>query len=134
MTQGDIAYVGALLKLACPGGEIASRLICTGGDDIQYQIEGSNAPPLPWPPDPTCTDYTEICSCAVCGGRRVGERIDVLRAVMDEIHSDPNVNVDTYFLNYLERARDIIEHEALLGKYAIRRRISTFTDTYVRSP
>jgi hypothetical protein len=94
------------------GGVIVSRLIRTGGEGIQYQIEGSGAPPVPWPPDETSTRYTEVCSCADCGGRQVGEDVDVLRAEMDHIASGHKVNQDTYFLRYRERARSFIEREA----------------------
>lgn len=46
----EIAYVGVALELECPDGNVVSLLIRTGGD-IQYQVAGSGAPGLPWPPE-----------------------------------------------------------------------------------
>jgi hypothetical protein len=135
MNEREVAYMGAALKLACPasvGGRVVSTLYRTGGGGIQYQVEGSGAPGLPWPPDPTWTEYGERCRCETCAGRLVGAAVDELHAVMNGIHGDTAVNWDTYFLRYLESARDAIVREAQGLRYGIHRDISTFTDTYVR--
>lgn len=41
-------------------------------------------------------------------------------------------NLDTFFLRYLESARDVIVRESQQHRYSISRDVSTFTDTYVR--
>ena len=127
--------MGAALKLACPasvGGRVVSILYRTGGGGIQYQVAGSGIPGLPWPPDPAWTEYGERCQCETCGGRLVGATVDELYAVVNGIHAGTAVNWDTYFLRYLESARDVIVREAQSLRYGIHRDISTFTDTYVR--
>jgi hypothetical protein len=128
-------FVGAGLKLRCPagvGGSIVSLLLRTGGDEIRY-VASADAPSLPWPPDPTLTEYGERCGCQTCEGRLVGATIDELRAKVDDMDSDYVMNEDTYFLRYLETARDVVVREAQNHRYGIQRDISTFTDTYVRA-
>lgn len=99
--MGDerVAYVGIKLKLACPApvnGRIVSTLIRVG-DEINYQVEGSGVPELPWPPDPASANYGERCSCETCEGRLVGAPVEELRDVISDIHGDYAVNQDTYF-------------------------------------
>jgi hypothetical protein len=91
------------------------------------------APALPWPPDETLADYGERCACDTCEGRLVGATVDELRAYVDKMDSDYLTNEDTYFLRYLETARDLVVREAQLHRYGIYRDISTGTDTYVRA-
>jgi hypothetical protein len=132
--EREVSYVGAGLKLACPapiGGRIVSLLIRAFRDEIEYQVF-PGAPGLPWPPDPTWIDYGEICNCETCAGRLVGATVEELRAEVDDISSDDTSNADTFFLRYLESARDVIVRESRLLRYSISRDISTFTDTYVR--
>jgi hypothetical protein len=134
--EREVTYVGAGLKLACPapiGGRTVSVLIRGGGDEITYQVS-EGAPRLPWPPDPTWTEYGERCGCETCAGRLVGATVDELRAEVDAITADPGALEDTYLrLRYLESARDIIVREAQNLRYGIQRGISTFTDTYARA-
>ena len=123
--MGDerVAYVGIKLKLACPApvnGRIVSTLIRVG-DEINYQVEGSGVPELPWPPDPASADYGERCSCETCEGRLVGAPVEELRDVISDIHGDYAVNQDTYFLRYLESARDLIVREVQMQRYTIQR-------------
>ena len=105
-----VAYFGAGLKLACPapiGGRVVSLLIRRGGDEITYQAS-AGAPGLPWPPDPTWTEYGERCQCQTCEGRLVGATVEELREKIDDMDSDYTVNEDTFFLHYLESARDVV--------------------------
>jgi predicted NBD/HSP70 family sugar kinase len=133
MNDREVAYAGAGLKLTCPapiGGRVVSVLIRGGGDEIAYQVS-AGAPVLPWPPGPTWTG--ERCQCETCAGRVVGATVEELRAKVDDMDSDYMTNVDTFFLRYLESARDVIVREAQYLRYGIQRDISTFTDTYVRA-
>jgi hypothetical protein len=134
--EREVAYAGAGLKLACPapiGGRIVSLLIRGAArDGIEYTTS-AGTPGLPWPPDPTWLDYAEICECETCAGRLVGATVAELRAKVDDISSDYTTNEDTFFLRYLESARDVIEQESRQLRYSIRRDISAFTDTYVRA-
>jgi hypothetical protein len=130
-----VAYAGAGLKLACPatiGGRVVSVLIRAGGDEITYQAS-AGAPGLPWPPDPTWTEYGERCQCQTCEGRLVGATVEELREKINDMDSDYKVNEDTFFLHYLESARDVVVREAQVLRYGIQGDISTFADTYVRA-
>ncbi|WAJ43124.1 hypothetical protein OK015_18055 [Mycobacterium sp. Aquia_216] len=135
VTDRGTSYVGAGLKLECPapiGGRTVSLLLRTSGDEIRY-VPSQGAPGVPWPPDPTQMDYGERCGCDTCEGRLVGATVEELRAYVDRMDSDYLMNEDTYFLRYLETARDLVVREAQLHRYGIYRDISTRTDTYVRA-
>lgn len=124
-------HVGARLKLSCPDGTIVSRLVRGGGGPIRYRVEGSIAPDLYWPPDPTNTHYGERCPCERCVGRLVGATVDELRAEVNALHDAVAAGTDTYFLRYLESAREVIEREAQSRRYAFHRDVSTATDIYL---
>jgi hypothetical protein len=133
--ERKITYAGVALKLKCPsavGGQIVGALTRIGGDGIEYLVAGSGVPELPWPPDPTWTVYGERCFCPECGGRLVGATVEEFRSEVNRIDDDPTVNVDTFFLRYLESARDVTVRKARGLRYAIQRDTSTFTDTYLR--
>lgn len=134
MNDREVQYVGAGLKLACPapvGGEIVSVLVRGGGDAITYQIPGG--PRLPWPPDPTLTEYGEPCFCQTCAGRLVGAGVEELRMELAGIAADPAALEDTYELGYLESARDVVVRASQQERYGLHRNIATFTDTYERT-
>jgi hypothetical protein len=135
MNDRGVDYVGAGLKLACPaaiGGSVVSLLLrTTRGDEIRY-VASAGAPALPWPPDPTWTEYGERCQCQTCEGRLVGATVAELRAKVDDMDTDYATNEDTFFLHYLESARDAVVREAQNHRYGIQRDISSSTDTYVR--
>jgi hypothetical protein len=128
------AYAGAGLKLQCPapiGGRVVSLLLRAGGNAITYVVS-QGVPGLPWPPDPTAVEYGERCQCATCEGRLVGATVEELRAKVDDMDSDYTTNEDTFFLRYLESARDVVVREAQNHRLGIHRDVSTSTDTYVR--
>lgn len=132
--EREVAYVGGLLKLQCPapvGGQVVSTLIRVGSGNIEYQVAGSGAPPLTWPPDPTWIEYGGRCRCETCAGRLVGATVDELRAEIDAMNAVVTSNVDTYLdLRYLESARDLIVREAQNLHYGIHR--TTQADKYLR--
>ena len=124
MNNRGTAYVGAGLKLQCPagiGGSVVSLLLRSGGDEIRY-VASNGAPALPWPPDPTSTEYGERCQCQTCEGRLVGATVEELRAKVNDMDSDYATNEDTFFLRYLETARDAVVREAQNHRYGIRKR------------
>lgn len=135
--EREVAYVGALLKLQCPApveGQVVSLLIRVGSGNIEYQVAGSGASPLRWPPDPTWTEYGERCHCGTCAGRLVGASIDELRADMVAMNAVVTSNEDTYRkLRYLESARDVVVREAQNLRYGILRNTVTHIDTYVQA-
>lgn len=61
----------------------------------------------------------------------MGTTVDELRAKVDDMDSDYTTNEDTFFLHYLETARDVVVREAQNHRYGIRR--DTSTDTYARA-
>ena len=63
----------------------------------------------------------------------MGATVEELREKIDDMDSDYTVNEDTFFLHYLESARDVVVREAQALRYGIQRDISTFADTYVRA-
>lgn len=128
----EVEYVGAHLKLSCPDGTIVSILSRDGGGGpIRYHVARSSCPDLYWPPDPTNTHYGERCPCERCVERLVGATVDELRAEVNALHDAVAENRDTYFLRYLESARDVIEREAQSRRCAFHRDASAFTDTYI---
>jgi hypothetical protein len=131
MSDREVEYVGAGLKLECPApiSEIVSVLFRGGGNAITYKVPGSQR--LPWPPDPTQVDYGEPCLCDVCGGRLVGATVEELRDEIAAISSNPAELENTYTLRYQETSRDLVIRAARNSRYGFHRDISTFTDTYV---
>lgn len=99
--EREVTHIGAVLKLACPEGKYVSHLFRTGGGNIRYLLPGSGNRQLPWPPDPTSTDYGERCPCEICNGRMVGAKVDDLRQAVNELDAAVTANEDTYFLDYL---------------------------------
>ena len=72
--EREVTHIGAVLKLACPEGKYVSHLFRTASGNIRYLLPGSGNRQLPWPPDPTSTEYGERCRCEVCNGRMVGAK------------------------------------------------------------
>jgi len=132
--EREVTYVGAKLDLYCPApvAERVSILIHTHGDHIGYQVAGSGAPELPWPPDPTATEYGEICHCQTCAGRMVGASVEELRNAVKAVSDKPEGNVHVHQLEYLESERDVIVRAAQNLHYGIHRNTTTHTETYVR--
>jgi hypothetical protein len=100
--EREVTHFGAILKLACPEGKYVSHLIRTGDGNIRYLLPGPGNRQLPWPPDPTSTEYGEPCHCEDCKGRTVGGKVGDLRNAVNELHAVATANEDTYFLDYLE--------------------------------
>lgn len=132
--EREVTYVGAKLDLYCPApvAERISILIHTHGDHIGYQIAGSDAPELPWPPDPIATEYGEICHCQTCAGRLVGASVEELRNVVKAVSDKPEGNVHVHQLEYLESERAVIVRAAQNLHYGILRNTANHIDTYVR--
>lgn len=112
-----------------------------GSPNLHYQVVTKTPdvhPPLPWPPDPVSDVYGERCPCAVCVGRLVGDTVAAIQAEVAAQQGSMKVNEDTYWLRYLEAARDVVVRKAQLGGYGIIRGFdhhhnpNPSTETYLR--
>ncbi|HEY1838613.1 MAG TPA: hypothetical protein VGG53_00055 [Mycobacterium sp.] len=126
-------YIGAKLDLYCPApvAERVSTLIHTHGDHIGYQVAGSGAPELPWPPDPNAVEYGEFCHCPSCNGRMVGASVEELRNAVKAVSDKPTGNVHVHELQYLDTEHDVVVRAAQNLHYGIHRNTANHTDTYV---
>jgi hypothetical protein len=138
VTASNTAHLGVGLKLDCPSGNYVSFITGLGSPNLHYQVVTTEShPPLPWPPDPNNDVYGERCPCQVCVGRLVGDTVAAIQAEADAQESSLKVNEDTYWLRYLESARDVVVREAQLGGYGISRGVdfrhnaAPTTETYL---
>jgi hypothetical protein len=129
--DSKVAHFGVALKFECPNGKYVSTVTGLGSQGMSYQVLPTGHPPLPWPPDPHSTEYSERCRCDVCAGRLVGDTVAAIIAEADEIHATMKSNEDTYTLKFLESARELIFREAQLGGYGINHNPVICTDIYV---